>query len=143
VTFPRTQASVLRVNIAHRKTQADQKLQSDRTFALDKRIDETNILFQSLWDRIEGAYDNSYELRQDLASFEERLNVCQAAISDFESSRNKSPQPVSPPAETIALVEREDVKASVDTLFSLVEGIIIFLLSPVLLSNLRLTDPQK
>ena len=132
MTFSRTQASVLRVNIAHRKTQTDQKLQSDRTYALDKRIDETNVLFQSLWDRIEGAYDNSYELRQDLASFEERLNVCQAAVHDLESQRNKSHEPVLPPTETskTALVEREDVQANVDQLISLVQGISIILLSP-------------
>ncbi|KAA1470742.1 hypothetical protein DENSPDRAFT_836619 [Dentipellis sp. KUC8613] len=122
-------ASVLRVNIAHRKTQADQKAQSDRAAALDKRIDETNAQYETLCDRIDGAYASCDELRGELAnlgdglkSFEERhlQKVTDVALSQVEQALAQ--RPPAPTYEMLenALISRRDVRSSVQTLRNLV-----------------------
>lgn len=121
-------SNVLRLRIAHRKTQADLKSQADRAFGFDKRIDETNDLFQSLWNRIEGAYDNYFELSQELAAFRERLDSHQGDVDkvrQYQEQLRVQQQPPAPSSEVLqrALVEREDVKTSVEALHALVASL--------------------
>ncbi|KAI0058612.1 hypothetical protein BV25DRAFT_1994116 [Artomyces pyxidatus] len=123
--------SVLRVHIANRKTQADQKAQADRTAALDKRVDETNVLFQSLWDRIEGVHDKSHDLREELATFKERIDNVEATVEQWnlkseEQVRDQATRKeihVSPDMMKAAIAQREDVKLSVASLHSLVSDL--------------------
>ncbi|THH15577.1 hypothetical protein EW146_g4919 [Bondarzewia mesenterica] len=126
-------SNVLRLRIAHRRTQADQKAHSDRASALDRRVDETNALFQSLRDRIEGAYDSSHELRQELVSFRERLDMYQDDLNQRDAQdkvrieqqqENLQQQLQRRSSEIIekALLDKDDVRASAEALHGLVAG---------------------
>ncbi|TFY77380.1 hypothetical protein EWM64_g6631 [Hericium alpestre] len=153
-TLVNLRASVLRVNIAHRKTQADQKAQSAHAAALDKRIDEADAQYHALHGRLDGANESSHELRQELRDelrgLDEDLKTSldflevrqQQVMSDVQkrlAELEKQEQALPPPAPTsqmleAALVEREDVKASVQTLRNLVAGLYLSAL-PVYLTR--------
>ncbi|KAI0052814.1 hypothetical protein FA95DRAFT_1601510 [Auriscalpium vulgare] len=119
-TLLNMQGSVLRVHIAHRKTQNDQKAQADRAISLDHRIDETNALFESLKDHVE---DSSHVLRDELVAFRERMDSAERAIESLNTSdarRDDGKYAPSSSDELASLSEREDVKASVAELHALV-----------------------
>lgn len=131
---------MLRLSIDHRRTQQEQKAFSERSDGLDKRIDETTTLTQSLQKRVDVVSDSSTELREELATITSRLDgvdselarlreqaeVRQAELDELRAQQEQNvPAPVFVPSVEMlesALAGREDVRSSVDTLNELVQG---------------------